>query len=102
MSNVKQSNAVNLEQRLADEFAVVIRSWLTSEELAAVDEKNSALSSGCASHDYCDANCAMYEAFERVVGREPSSDDEDVNSNADCALWNAAWSLRKAQGFSSK
>lgn len=43
-------------------------------------------SNACASHDFCDANMPMAEAFEKVMGHElDASSDEDVN------LWNDAW-----------
>lgn len=48
----------------------------------------------CASHDYCDANMPMAEAFEDVLGYEPDGGDE-----GDCALWNDAWDLSKRVGF---
>lgn len=40
----------------------------------------------CHSHDFCDANMPMSEAFEDVTGREP-----DPSSDADARLWDAAW-----------
>jgi hypothetical protein len=42
----------------------------------------------CASHDYCDANVYMGEAFEMTVGREP-----DPASRHDADLWSRAWKL---------
>ena len=40
----------------------------------------------CASHEFCDANVTMAEAFEMIVGREMNFESED-----DLALWNGAW-----------
>ena len=40
----------------------------------------------CHSHDYCDANQTMLDAFTSTLGREP-----DLESDADCALITAAW-----------
>jgi hypothetical protein len=48
----------------------------------------------CHSHDFCDANMPMYDAFCEVVGREP-----DLDSDADTALFNEAWDQAKAKHF---
>ena len=50
----------------------------------------------CHSHDFLDANETMSAAFEYAVGRKA-----DVSSDADCALWNAAWDLAKAHEFTA-
>lgn len=42
----------------------------------------------CASHDHCDANVVMLEAFEERFGREP-------NLDADTDLFNAAWEIAR-------
>ncbi len=42
----------------------------------------------CATHDFCDANEVMAEAFRKVVGRE-----QEMDSDKDTDIWNAAWSL---------
>ena len=72
------------------EFADVLREWLTPQEWAKMAERNRSpdYQGGiCASHDFCDANMAMVEAFETVMGREFNGDATE----ADFALWNAAW-----------
>lgn len=51
----------------------------------------------CASHDHCDANLLMSEAFEKHVGRKPHPTDID-----DVAQWNAAWKLAKERLFSAQ
>ncbi len=48
----------------------------------------------CASHDFCDANMPMAEAFESLFGREP-----DLISDTDFNIWAEAWDLAKAKGF---
>lgn len=40
----------------------------------------------CHSHDFCDANMVMAEAFKKVVGVEMKTDSDEHT-----ALWNAAW-----------
>lgn len=94
-------------QRLAVEFSRILREWLT-EELAEVVRLNAAepdKSGVCHSHDYCDANQAMLDAWEVVFGkgevpaciREHKTDAEE---NHDDAIWNAAWTMAKEKGFS--
>ena len=46
----------------------------------------------CASHDYCDANQSMLDAFEKVMGRE-------YNYEQDTDLVNDAWTLSKISNF---
>jgi hypothetical protein len=47
----------------------------------------------CASHDFCDANMVMAEAFEAVKGCPPLN-DEGMSAET-VALWNAAWEVAK-------
>lgn len=97
---------------LANEFATVLREWLSPDEFATMRETNAryardgiTYSDGshgtadgvCASHDYCDANVAMGEAFERIVGRESVMPSEGPQGEHDQALWNSAWALAKAR-----
>ena len=51
----------------------------------------------CASHDYCDANMAMMDAFEGTTGRPLLG--EDGMADGDCDLVNAAWDMAKANAF---
>lgn len=81
-------------------FAGNLKVLLTPQELEQVVKRNkrNAKKAGyencCASHDFCDANMPMAEAFEEVLGREI-----DMNSNNDTAIWNKAWELAKAVQF---
>lgn len=73
-------------------FADSLRDTLSEAEFASVRARNAtpAYPAGtCASHDYCDANMPMSEAFERVMGRSVFTGDEVTE--ADCALWGRAW-----------
>ncbi len=75
--------------QIAEKFAAVLRRWLSPGEFAEMRKRNqtSAYASGCcASHDFCDANMAMEEAFTEIVGRPL-----DFGSDADTAIWNEAW-----------
>lgn len=40
----------------------------------------------CHTHDFCDANQVMMDAFEKVLGREP-----DIQSPTDMQVFDAAW-----------
>lgn len=93
---------------LAREFSRVLRSWLSPAEMACAIVGNRAETSPlvCHSHDYCDANMAMDEAFTTVVGRNvimPSDVEEngasDAQHVADFTLWNEAWNIAKAAEF---
>ena len=47
----------------------------------------------CASHQYCDANMVMAQAFRVVMGREI-----DIESD-DCILWGDAWKYCQENNF---
>lgn len=84
---------------LGSEFSIVLREWLTPEQLREIDRLNAAEPEGssvCHSHDFCDANEAMIEALGRF-NIEPDLQDE-----TQIALINAAWDSAKAVGFSNK
>ena len=79
-------------EMIGERFANVLAGWLKHsqwEEMRRVNVANVG-DSDCASHDFCDANEAMSEAFMSVTGREINGDNE-----ADCLLWNDAWSFAK-------
>jgi|SRR6185295_2042063 len=90
-------NDHELADKLATEFSRVLGTWLTASEMSEVRKRNATPEYGngiCASHDFCDANMAMLEAFEKTVGREP-----DLNTQRDLDLWGIAWSLAKKREF---
>lgn len=78
---------------LATEFAIVIREWLTPDQCREIDGRNAVEPNQivCHSHDFCDANEAMAEAFSRF--------NVEAHYITDSALWNEAWSIAKANGF---
>jgi len=95
-------------QALAHEFSRILRKWLTEDEIAEVIARNKADRrrrqtaqladpAVCASHDFCDANMAMYEAFENIAGHTV-----DPQNPADVSMWNKAWSMAKASGFDAE
>jgi hypothetical protein len=88
---------------IAKAFAAVLRDWLTADQWAEMQARNVDYSDGvCASHDFCDANEAMAEAFKTITGREPSGGFDTladgspvdpmaaIQADADCARWSAA------------
>jgi hypothetical protein len=81
---------------LSKEFSQILKTELSAEEMTEVVRINSlpAYSDACASHDFCDANMVMNEAFEKVMQRE-----FDFDSDCDTDLFNGAWSLAKTNNF---
>jgi hypothetical protein len=77
--------------RIATRFAEILKNWLDPADFAAMRERNVELSPQgvCASHDYCDANMAMLEAFQDVMLREYSFDN-DEDHRAMRRAWDAA------------
>ncbi len=92
----KARNAYRIEQ-VAREFATILRGWATDEQWQTMRIANSRYAAAgdhgiCASHDFCDANEAMAQAFITVIGR-----DADIMSDADNDIWDAAWDSAKVQ-----
>lgn len=81
---------------LAHEFSRVLREYLTEDEMEQVIERNAEFDDPaiCASHDFCDANMAMNEAFENIMGHPI-----DTRKKADLAILDKAWNMAKASDF---
>lgn len=77
---------------LSSEFSRILREWLSPDELAEINRRNSTpeYSGCCASHDFCDPNQAMVEALE-VFGL-------DFHPRL-CDLVNEAWGIVSRSGF---
>lgn len=97
-------------EALAAEFSSVLREWLSPEEMAEVILRNArSVADGdtgvCASHDFCDANEAMMEAFARAglnhyieaILNDSGSPEEEAGSR----LWNSAWGIAKSANFAA-
>lgn len=65
----------------------------------AIKERDHHIDGCCHSHDYCDANVIMAEAFKAVIGRETDDNDEGEMSQMDIDLWNEAWDLARKNLF---
>lgn len=90
----------NNETRIARAFAQRLRAALTPDQWEATRGRNATpeyagASGPCASHDYCDANDYMAEAFAEIMGRDILPDNGEGMTDSDCALWNQAWQIAK-------
>jgi hypothetical protein len=85
---------------LAWRFAAELREWLEPWQMIKVCERNAIEPSGCASHDFCDANMTMDAAWTATFARPflPDTDDSEP-TDADVALWNAAWDMAREHSF---
>lgn len=96
----------SLAEDLSREFCRVLKEWLNIAEQALVIERNNAepdQSSICHTHDFCDANQAMLNAWEVVFGKDESpaitEGMMDEMRAFDLRLWNAAWTKAKNEKF---
>ncbi len=91
--NKKQRKTATL--RVAAAFSVGMREQLTAEQLDDINMRNRGEKDPnvCHSHDYCDANIVMDEAFEACGLDFDSNDDSHIK------LWNEAWSIAKVSRF---
>lgn len=88
---------------LALAFRRGMREALTEDELIEVDQDNAKESAGrdvCHSHDHCDANMVMLEAYANCAGVEHG--EVGIHDQAVLDRMNAAWTLAKAAGFSRR
>lgn len=86
---------------IGEAFAANLRRDLTPDQFAEMRRRNAGPGYGpesgvCASHEFCDANMPMAEAFEAVMGR-PVTLDDTPGQQEDFALWGAAWDYAKAR-----
>jgi hypothetical protein len=83
--------------RLAMDFSLVIKKWLSTQDIKTVIERNATegYKNCCATHDFCDANQAMIDAYQIAFGKEL-----DLQENI--ALVNKAWDIAKAEKFYTK
>ena len=92
---IKAKANLHTATQIAGKFSELLQAELTPSELQEARELNKTEedSNVCHSHDFCDANMVMHEAFG-TFGIDPL-DDLDKWSN----LWNSAWSLAKKYEF---
>jgi len=88
----------NLCQSLALRFAQILLSTLGVDVIHEIDRRNASAPPGtCASHDFCDANVVMEEAFIDTYGHSSLTDDGMDATNV--ARWNDAWALAVSSGL---
>lgn len=90
------------ERELAFRFSRVLSEWLSHKDMEVVRRKNRVAHakrdySVCHSHDFCDANMAMDEAWRSLFVRAPG-----VQEPADASLWEAAWHIAATYGFDAQ
>ena len=83
--------------KIANKFSSILREWLTAEELQEINDKNADYRMGigtwCATHEYCDPNQAMINAFEHFGIDIDFDNEEHIN------LINDAWKLANDNKF---
>lgn len=80
---------------LSRKFSSILMEWIGKETMEDVVRVNTERGDNtCASHDHCDANMAMLEAFETMFGRT-----NDLQNDDDTDLWNVSWDIAKKNGF---
>lgn len=86
----------NKLELLSIEFSNVLKSWLTEDEMKEVIRRNqlSAYSNACSTHDFCDPNMAMFEAFQKALGIEFEFGNDEHSD-----LFNGAWHKAKTNNF---
>jgi hypothetical protein len=90
--------ASDMVTKVARDFANGLKKELSAEEMSEVVALNRGEQddSICHSHDFCDANAAMAEAFKKNGQEAPGVLDE---SDEAMELWNSAWDYAKQHEF---
>lgn len=94
-------------ERLATEFTTRLRHALTDDEWAEMRRRNAAYGDPaiCASHDFCDANVVMDEAFRAVTGHSIGDREEAGEGGItveESTLWNRAWDIAKERDLTAE
>jgi hypothetical protein len=83
--------------KVAKQFSVVLNQWIPEKlyEINLRNKEQSYIDHGCcATHDFCDPNQAIIDAFVSVFGREP-----DTQNHKDNLLIDNAWTVAKTAEF---
>jgi hypothetical protein len=92
-------------QKIADRFADILKAWLTRAQYTEMRRRNATRlyrHNICASHDFCDANIAMAEAFEEALYRPADIGGDSKQSQADIGLWCRAWEIAKRKRLTAR
>ena len=85
---------------LCETFRAIITDWFPENIRREIDastaeyRRDRNLSKCCATHNYCDANEAMMDAWEAL-----SDVEIDGACEAQAIIWGAAWDMAVARGF---
>ena len=88
---------------VAREFCRILSEWLTPEQMREVITKNATpeYAGCCATHDYCDPNQAMLDAFTACGHDCTDEGDADLQDDEFLSAWEIAWTLAKSAEFDS-
>lgn len=88
---------------VAHRFARNLLAYMGEEKLTEADRLNAHdpayQSPVCASHDFCDANVFMAQAFEDHLGLPRETLPDEGNQLVTCDEWNRAWDYARKSGF---
>ena len=85
---------------IAAEFCAILERDLTPEQMADVRKRNDPDASWCPTHDHCDANMLMAEAWATVTGYDFLDDNGDTDeAQRRAGIWNEAWDAARQSGF---
>jgi len=98
-----------MRRDLAKEFSKLLREELSNKEIVELNRRNidyrlQGFKGICASHEFCDSNMTMDEAFENTFGFSPFDNNlVQINLNEICygdpmdcgtvELWNSSWRM---------
>lgn len=82
---------------LAVKFSAILNSWLTPEQIASINNLNKTAeyqNGACATHNYCDPNQAMIDAFSNAFGIEIDHHNEEHTEAI-----SKAWAIARNNDF---
>lgn len=101
MTNQRRPDTIVVAHR----FAKNLLDYMGADKLTEADRRNAhdpAYQSGaCASHDFCDANVFMAQAFEDHLGLPHETLPDEGNQLVTCEEWNAAWDYARKSSFTT-
>jgi hypothetical protein len=83
-------------QKVAVEFSKLVREELADVLLVVIAVNRANPPSVCATHDFCDANMLMQQAFINALGVDPV---DYLTEEWYVEVWNEAWNIAKAAEF---
>jgi hypothetical protein len=99
--NYKSAPTIHDTIALARAFADEVKESFSHAEFNRMLDMNKSSHADegiCATHDFCDANMLMLNAFKKTFLREPAI-LTDADDEVDARLWGDAWAIAKAADF---